>query len=226
MDRACPYCGALYWRSELYPSPSTREPSFELCCRTGCVPPHPLPQPPRLLRHYFCSNTPQAKLFRRWIRLLNSSLAYTSIGCRRDPRLRPHEALYIFQLQGAIYHLQGPLDGVHPSYAQLYFMDMESALATRLHRYPLLRNCPVVLQKLDQMLRRHNPFHAIFFRARDFLRRHPDQDSIRLNPQLQLIPNSSSRFRFVYPPSPAANNTAERLFLGVRPWVSGYSQIE
>ncbi|KAB8228864.1 PIF1-like helicase-domain-containing protein [Aspergillus alliaceus] len=193
MDRECPHCGALYWRAELYPSPTTTTPSSEKRCRTGCLPIEPMPDPPPpLIRQWLSTNIPQAKLFRKWIRILNSAISYTSVGYRHDPRLEARETLYIFQLQGAIYHMRGPLRGSVPSHTQLYFMDMESANALRLERYPLLKYCPVIHEKLDKVLRRHNPFYKIFFRAFNILNQFPDESFLRLSPQLRLVPNRAA----------------------------------
>ncbi|KAE8384476.1 hypothetical protein BDV23DRAFT_189183 [Aspergillus alliaceus] len=199
MDRECPHCGALYWRAELYPSPTTTTPSWEKCCRTGCLPSEPMPDPPPLIRQWLSTNIPQAKLFRKWIRILNSAVSYTSMGYRHDPRLEAREALYIFQLQGIIYHMQGPLRSSVPSHAQLYFIDMESANALQSERYPLLKYCPVVLEKLDKVLRRHNPFYKIFFHAFDILNQFPDKSFLRLSPQLRLVPNRAAGRRYNIP---------------------------
>jgi hypothetical protein len=46
-------------------------------------------------------------------------MVYTSIGGKRDWRLTDVEAFWIYQLQGAMCHLLGPLDGEYPAFAQL-----------------------------------------------------------------------------------------------------------
>jgi hypothetical protein len=73
MDIECPYCGALHWRAEVY-STVTDDASWELCCKHGGVPPHPLPEPPQIVRHWFTANSQQARMFRRFIRQLNSAM--------------------------------------------------------------------------------------------------------------------------------------------------------
>lgn len=111
------------------------------------------------------------------------------MGYRHDPRLEAREALYIFQLQDTIYHLQGPLQGSVPSHAQLYFMDMESANASWLERYPFLRYYLVILRKLNQVLCQYNPFYKIFFQAFKILNQFPDESFLRLSPQVRPILN-------------------------------------
>lgn len=186
MDRVCPYCGALFWEAELVRLGS-REPTWQKCCKKGDVPSHSIPRPPRLLAHWLSSNTDQAKLFRKWIRVLNSALAYTSIGGQPDPRLHAYEHLYIFQLLGSIYHMIGPMDSSAPSYAQLYFLDAVTANALRLESQPLLKACPTILAKLDALLRDVNPYYEWFCQAQEILL---SQDSsaplshLRLTPQV------------------------------------------
>jgi hypothetical protein len=75
---------------------------FANCCKNGAIsftdPDAHIPNPPPLLRRLFTDNSSDAKKFRHNLRLLNSALSYTSVGCRSDPRLRPEEYQYIFQL--------------------------------------------------------------------------------------------------------------------------------
>ena len=137
MNVECPHCGALHWNAEVT---ALRRPngkrSFTNSCKNGGMsfnsPNAHIPDPPPLLRQLFSDNSREAKTFRANLRLLNSALSYTSVGCRSDPRLRPEEHQYIFQLQGSIYHMQGPLTtgtNQKPLFSQLYFLDPQQAIS-------------------------------------------------------------------------------------------------
>jgi hypothetical protein len=86
-----------------------------------------------------------------------------------------------------------------PSHAALYFLESEAAHVLRLQQNPLLSQCPAILWLCDQVLRRHNPFYHIFFRAREFLQNHPSETFIRLNPQLRLITNHTGGRQYDLP---------------------------
>jgi hypothetical protein len=103
-----------------------------------------------------------------------------------DRRLGPQEQSYIFQVQGTVYHYQGPLCGGIPAFAQLYFLDPQSAVNIRLESHPSLEDLRLLLTDLDALFRTQNPFHRLFHRARDVLEAHADLLYIRLNPQLRL----------------------------------------
>lgn len=199
MDRVCPKCGALFWEAELVYAGS--QPTWQRCCKLGDIPAHNIPKPPPLLAHWLSSNTDQSKLFRKWIRVLNSALAYTSIGGQPDPRLRSYEHLYIFQLLGSIYHMIGPMDSSAPSYAQLYFLDAVTANALRLESQPLLKACPTILAKLDALLRDVNPYYHWFCRAQEILLKQDTSDpfsDIRLTPQVYIIAIFISTIVLIY----------------------------
>jgi hypothetical protein len=123
-------------------------------------------------------------------------LLYTSVGCRSDHRLQGNERHYIFQLQGSIYHMQGPplMTSTRHTllFSQLYFLGPKEAVRARISIRPQLRRVYGLIEKLDNFLRRQNPFRHIFLRAmyKDVLDNdHADLDCLRLTPQLRLIPN-------------------------------------
>jgi hypothetical protein len=109
MSISCPFCLALHWRSEGVGYNANGHPVFESCCKKGTSL-QPLPSPPPLLPHLLQSNSVDATDFRSRIRSYNSALCYTSFAHRPDPRLQSYEHNYIFQLQGTVYHYQGPLE--------------------------------------------------------------------------------------------------------------------
>jgi hypothetical protein len=119
-------------------------------------------------------------------------MAYTSIRGERDWRLTDVEAFWIYQLQGAMYHLLGPLDGEYPAFAQLYFLEPKAAQAARIEYSPSLKDCPILLWKLYRCLRRFNPYHKLFRRASGFLKAHPRVPSLELTPAVRVAFLSSA----------------------------------
>ncbi|KAN0072880.1 hypothetical protein V8E54_008994 [Elaphomyces granulatus] len=90
---------------------------YNICCSEGAVKLPPIQDPPGCGP---CTSRIPTVQFRDNICRYNSALAFTSINFRADDRLaggfRP------FQIQGELYHLQGPLEnepGVAPSFAQI-----------------------------------------------------------------------------------------------------------
>jgi hypothetical protein len=78
-----------------------------------------------------------------------------------------------------------------PAFGQLYFLD-PAAQATdiRIASQPPLGPHHELLADLDRLFREVNPFHHIFYQAREVLDRHRELAQIRLNPQLRLILDS------------------------------------
>jgi hypothetical protein len=132
-----------------------------------------------MLQELFQSNSPLAKKFHTYIRHVNNALSYTSMSYTTDRRLGPQEQSYIFQVQGTVYHYQGPLCGGIPAFAQLYFLDPQAATDIRLESQPSLKDLQPLLAELDALFRARNPFHRLFHRARDILDAHTDLPYIR-----------------------------------------------
>jgi hypothetical protein len=175
-----------------------------MCCKNGSIAftDAAIPDPPPLLRALFSDRSREARDFRTHIRQFNSALSYASVGCRSDPRLDENERQYIFQLQGSIYHMQGPLTteaNRTPLFTQLYFLDPQEALAARKTNLPQLRQFSGLLERLDRLLRHENPFCHIFYRAKDVLERHADLNGLRLTPQLRLVPNRQAGRQYDLP---------------------------
>jgi hypothetical protein len=209
MDVECPHCGALHWNTEVtaLSKPNGRK-LFTNCCKNGSIsfnnPDAHIPDPPPLLRRLFADNSDEAKTFRGNLRLLNSALSYTSVGCRSDPRLRPEEHQYLFQLQGSIYHMQGPLTtgtDRQPLFSQLYFLDPQQANEARLTNQPQLRmrGLAGLLQRLDGLLRERNPYRHIFLLAKDALEANDGLASLRLTPQLHFVGNTQAGRQYDLP---------------------------
>jgi hypothetical protein len=194
MSMSCLLCSALHWASESTDHDINGDLLFEAYCKTGAVALNPFPSPPPLLRHLLQSNSRDACDFRSRIRSYNSALCYTSFAYKPDPRLESHEHKYIFQLQGTVYHYQGPLEinrrGL-PSYSQL-FLDSNDATAIREERNSGAGLTTSLLQSLDRLLRTENHYSELYLRTQDILiNRNSDLSWLCLNPQLRLITNEN-----------------------------------
>ena len=171
-DRACQHCRALLWQKEL----------SSLCCAHGKVRLAPLPAPPPSLRQLWTDDSVIARIFRQYVRHLNSALALAS-QMVHEVRPPPGRAAYTPSviIQGRMYHRLGPLqarDGEVPKFAQIYVHDPqcedpEAEAALRLGHVRLGANTPAatqrvlldLLQQLQQLLREHNPLVRDFIMA-------------------------------------------------------------
>jgi hypothetical protein len=187
MSFSCPFCSALHWKSESSGHGPNKQLLFESCCKKGAVVLQPLPSPPPLLRHLFQSMSNDAVHFRKHIRSYNAALSYTSFAYTPDSRLLPYDGQSVFQLQGAHYHYQGPLQDSSPTYAQLFFLDPNEATDIRVQRESNSELHYSILASLDTLFRAENPFWRLYHRAVDILNSNTNLSSLRLNPQLRLI---------------------------------------
>ena len=136
MGTECKKCKALHWKAENNGHNENGDLVFQSYYKKGSVKLKPFTEPPEQLRYLFSSNESPARRFRSRIRQYNAALTYTSCSYTADPRLPIQERSYIFQLQGDIYHHQGPLStalGIRPSFIQLYFLDLIEAMQIRLN---------------------------------------------------------------------------------------------
>jgi hypothetical protein len=124
------------------------------------------------------------------IRQYNSALAFTSIAYTPDRRLGVHAYNPTFQIQGELYHLQGPLNpqaGNDPMYAQYFIYDPDKA--TRLRSAYNTNLSQSLLRELDVMIRQFNLHYRIFQTARKVLSEISNSQLTRIviTPRLQLI---------------------------------------
>ena len=186
MDHECEYCQALYFVDE-----RTSAQLFEQCCKRGDAMLNLLRTPPDYLRSLYEAQTPEARDFRKNIRVYNNSLAFTSVSYTKDNRLHGTHGIQCFSIHGSLFHYQGPLvpgSQELPVFAQLFFFDSEYATGLRKDRYPVLNT--TVLRQLTEMLHACNPFIPIYRTARERLTDATDQASqfrLLLNPQIRLI---------------------------------------
>lgn len=139
------------------------------CCKSRDVVFPSLREPPDLLKRLLLSQHPESNAFFKNIRQFNAAFAFTSIKYTPDCRLSPNAYNTSFQIQGELYHLQGPLnpqDGDDPSYAKYFIYSPEKATA---RHHGQSSNLPPTLRVLDEMIREFNPYYHIYKTAREVL---------------------------------------------------------
>jgi hypothetical protein len=150
MDVVCQFCGAH------------RFPREELnCCHNGKVLLPPLPEYPPEFEQLLTSNDEQSRNFRENIRQYNSSVSFASFGAKTATP--PGRGPYTFRLHGQIYHRAGclhPADNAAPSYSQLYIIEENQAIQTRLQQAPNQHCREDVMTILTTVLNRVNPYAA------------------------------------------------------------------
>ena len=164
MNVICEECGARHFKGE---RPSDKK--FTQCCRKGKVilpPPKECPAP---LAQLMQNNHPKAKSFMRKIRTYNSAHAFASM--RAEISSPPGRGPYCFRIHGQIYHNTTPMDKStnNPQYADLYFMDSSQALEYRDHHEVNAGCCRDLMEEIDAMLRRLNPYAAVYKMMRQVL---------------------------------------------------------
>ena len=172
-------------------SPAYR-PTFNSCCRRGEVVLPPVKEPPEPLRSLLTSVTDQNAInFRQNIRHYNCALTFTSVNYTADCRLRDNLRFAPFQIQGELYHLQGPLQnstGQAPVFAQVWFHDPQYGADVRQQRDPKL-HLPT-LNALTEMLREVNPYISIYQTAKERLEQAAaanEDVTIYLAPHMRLV---------------------------------------
>ena len=150
----------------------------------------PLPEPLNTLMN---GDNPQGKLFRQGLRQWNSIFAFTSMWFNMDNRASEIGGTFqLFQIQGALYHRQGPLvqaGGLEDArFSQVYLYDPSEAARTRSAHAPELD--ANLVRALTMMLHQSNPLIQIYLTVREgFAEISGTEDNCRLilNPQLHLI---------------------------------------
>ena len=95
-----------------------------------------------------------------------------------------------FQIQGELYHLQGPFDPVDNTsqFAQLFFYNPNKATDIQTGQHPELD--PKILQQLTDMLHAINSYISLYKMAREILKDSAmsNKDAqVILNPQIRLV---------------------------------------
>ena len=166
MDKICPFCHALHWKTERLTKSSDTSPKFGLCCFSGKVVLPLLTRPPIELWNLYVGDDTQSKRFRQNIRKYNNALAMTSVGV--DRQKPPGRGPPVWVIQGALHHKIGtllPMDGNQPTFAQLYIYDPTS-ITDMAMRNPLNNRLDIAtMATLHDMLYRNNQLTHIYKKA-------------------------------------------------------------
>ena len=157
-------CGARHFKGER-PSDKT----FTQCCRKGKVVLPPPKECPAPLAQIMQNNHPKAKSFMRKIRTYNNAHAFASM--RATISSPPGRGPYCFRIHGQIYRNTTPMDKNtdNPKYADLYFMDSSQAPEYRDHSEVKTGCYRDLMEEIDAMLRRLNPYAAVYKMMRQVL---------------------------------------------------------
>jgi hypothetical protein len=149
MDNACNHCNALHFKGENIN-----------CCHSGKVDLPPLAPYPAEFRAMLTSNDADSKHFLDSIRQYNSSMTFASFMAKGMSPLQGWGP-YAFRLHGQVYHRAGslhPPDGEQRLYSQLYILEGDQAVETRManrHNQGCRRD---IMTLLTTVLDRINPF--------------------------------------------------------------------
>lgn len=147
----CVHCAGLHFRCERVRG------HFSSCCQDGKV---LLPEThfPEFLKELATGGSHEAKVYREFIRNINSSFSFVSFGANiRQPA---GQGPFCFRVCGDIFHFAGslyPEEGNEPVAAQLYIIDVDEATNIR-RRRGLTQFSGHVLARIATYLLEHNPY--------------------------------------------------------------------
>ncbi len=105
----CSACGAKMWLQERVSQSTMTNIRFTMCCNNGAVQLPLLQQPLEVLRGLLSGSDPRSRAFREKIRMYNSILSFTSTGARIHESVTSTRGVYVFRIQGEMYHRIGSL---------------------------------------------------------------------------------------------------------------------
>jgi hypothetical protein len=200
MDQMCNNCGAKHWRGELPSNCTLTNKFWTSCCNAGKSQVDLLKEPPEYIKKLYTEEDEQGKAFRENIRRMNVIFAFTSISCNQTELSQNYSnntssnssrtSTYFtpFQIQGEMYHIQGPLEAENqtgtPKYAQLYIYDPLYASQMR-----SIRNDDVdkeLILKLSEIITECNPFVSLYRSAYDTLKANNTITSVRITPSMTI----------------------------------------
>lgn len=178
----CLHCGAIKFEFE--------PPGF--CCSSGQIQ-LSTQEPPTALCDLIFGPGAESENFRHYIRIYNSSFAFTSMGIHLDEKLMQQNAgIYTFRVQGQVHHWIKPLDthGNTASALQLYFHDTDHEIQNRQQFSNNLKF--EVIQRISNFMAL-NPYSKFFKSLTDFSNLREFSICIKSNPALdQRVYNSPS----------------------------------
>ncbi|EGZ30583.1 hypothetical protein PHYSODRAFT_367294, partial [Phytophthora sojae] len=142
------------------------------CCRNDLIRVPPSHAAPSVLLQLFDNAA-----FMRSIRAYNNVFAFTSMGASRSRSLTVdhsvcRDGVYNFRVMGSVCHRIGsllPSESGRSMYAQVYINDpdMNARVTSRMQMTDGLDQA--VLEKIDEIMERHNPYAQQFLHARSIL---------------------------------------------------------
>lgn len=217
-DRRCELCGALHWVQERVSDSSQINPKFAKCCGKGRVELPPIggdTERMRVLHELFVGDGPRSQDFRGNIRKYNNAFAFTSIGMKRDRQTEGQMGLFILRTVGRVAHLITPLlpEGAYPHrFSQIYLLDTEREIETRLQHHMIRQQDTVIGFHLDLQIVRDlqhffqgNNYYAGAYRtAHQMYLENPIVDAITIrqvpggpNPRRYNMPHNTSEIAMV-----------------------------
>jgi hypothetical protein len=158
MNNICSFCNSKNFAKEKPP-----DGKYTNCCHKGRVALPSLKPLPPLIKDLLTDSDPESQNFIKSIRNYNSALAFASIGAEVSHMSGP--GTYCYKIQGQIYHRISaihPNSGERPKFAQLYILDSEEALNERMNIRSNTTCDRQLMSRLDQLIRRINPFAEAF----------------------------------------------------------------
>ena len=172
---SCSYCQALMWIEERT-SGTESNPHFTSCCLNGSVSMPAGHKIPQFLLHLLVDHNENAQQFRRFIRLYNSVLSFSSMSADIDERFSNNKfGVYNFRISGTIHHNIGlilPTEPSNPRFSQIYIYDSLLQAELRRRQDPEVLDINI-LNKLQQILEETNPYVKSFIQAGKRMRSEP-----------------------------------------------------
>ena len=172
----CPLCRALRFQSE----PLN-------CCHNGKVNLPPLGVFPSALKSLFTDSTELATNFQRNIRQYNSAFSFASFGAQMVQV--PGRGPYCFKIHGQTYHSTctlHPPDGQERQYGQLYIIEADQAVTTRMNAAPNSQCLSAVMDIISQVMVEHSPY-ASAFQHMHAVEQAEEQDAAEQDRQPQIV---------------------------------------
>jgi len=159
MNFKCTKCNSYNFKDEM----TEEDGVFSICCHKGKVNLPPIQEPPPEIKHLFTGNDTKARNFQEHIRNYNSANAFASMIAKLDPAMRKSGGPYFFKVNGEVTHVTSK--SCHPEknkpreYSQIYFLDSQTAVLTRMENKANNGCLKEVMEIIDRNLRKINPFY-------------------------------------------------------------------
>lgn len=166
----CEHCQALRFEGEVLN-----------CCHNGKVSLPQLTNYPSILKELFTDNSDMAKNLRSYIRIYNSAFSFASFGAQTVQI--PGRGPYCYKIHGQIYHSTNtlhPPEGEERKYGQLYIIEGNQAVTSRMSAPPNNQCLQSVMERIDDVLQESSPY-ASAYRHMHAMEQTEEQDALTLN---------------------------------------------